>query len=80
MRQDIEAGYPNDYYKLRRRVGMEIKEQLQKYIIVSSKGGTIDPADVQVWAQELSIRSGIPMRGIIRLFQDISPASKEWFT
>lgn len=74
----ISDRYPTDYYRLRRRVTAEIREQLAIWSARPAEKA-LDVQEVRTWAHDLSLRSGIPNRGIVKLFSQLSPATTAWF-
>jgi hypothetical protein len=79
MRQDIKLGYPNDYYQLRRKVTQEIREQLENWVIRASTENPATKAEIEEYVRELSLRSGIPEKGVQRLFTSINGKTSAWF-
>jgi hypothetical protein len=79
MREDIQTGYPNDYYQLKRRVTKEIIEQLETWVYRASTDKPATQEEIRTWVRQLSLRTGISEKGIIVLFAKINPKTQEWF-
>ena len=79
MREDIETGYPSDYYKLKRRVSKEIAEILETWTIRASTDHPVSKEEIDTWVRELGVRSGLGRNAIKNLFLAINPKTKEWF-
>jgi hypothetical protein len=79
MANDIQVSYPTQYYQLRRRVSQEIKEVMETWMIRASTDNPATGQEIKEWVRELSVRSGLPTKSIIKQFVEISPKTQAWF-
>jgi hypothetical protein len=69
----MNGDYPSNYYALRRVLHQQIKDKLLDLENKAKTGAIVDREEVileiKIFAKELSNNSGVPIKGIAKLFQ-----------